>query len=456
MDKLALGFVRCALAIDEHSQLVEAINKASTSGLSSLTDDEKLRVLDFPDPDAQAANISKFTVLSKSELLQRAINAPTELSAGELQLLYRRFWPDRVSAEGKAFRAASSALGSSDAYNRAARELKALREPLYNELEAKGLSSADAEFRRRSLERQAELLKEEKEEAERQLEYARPWVKRMWEEDGSDPFPQGKYWGYAIFYDRSVVNNGRHYDTYISRMNGALDWALNASCCGTILRFRWKMQQLEWPEILERQPTNYTDIDEKLRKFQKLREHFLSIQSHPPEKRKIITPNINGRNSITEVPGALRKGFLRNVFLVVNHECVDSTVGAKSMGGVVDSMWVWAVDPFYEDKSDEEEEASEASHNDGNEDRKESSETSHGGEKYRGFLRVRLQQIVNNFYEVRRFHEHEYSMEKLWEISQTSRNKMFVSVKDEEKNHWLPNRDLGSDIRPPRVIAQGQ
>lgn len=428
MEKMVLGFSRKSRGIDGVDQLVEALNKAATSDLSSLTDDEKRRILDFPDADTQAAAISKITALSKSELLRRAAEAPADLTASELGLLQRRYWPDQTWAEGRARCEAVEAFDTPDGYNEAHEQLTKLRAPLYGEQEEKGLSGADAEFWRRQSEEHAKSLERGREACERLIAKARPWVKRLWEEDGPAPFPQGKSWGYAVFYEPSVVSDPVGYDDYTARRDGALSWARGAIFCGEFLTSRWRTQQLDWPEGLELQPTD--DTDEKSRRitFQKLREHFASIQAHPPEKRVIILPTLGGPNWVTESPGALEDGILRNVFLVMDQGCVSSTVG--TMKGRVDDMWVWAVDPTYEDKLETEEAQPE-------------------GAKYRGFFRVRLQQIVNNFYELRRFHEHEYSMEKLWEISQTSRDQVFISVKDEEKNLWTASRDVGSAMRPP-------
>ncbi len=61
-----------------------------------------------------------------------------------------------------------------------------------------------------------------------------------------------------------------------------------------------------------------------------------------------------------------------------------------SESGTVDDMWVWAVDPDYE--------AGDASKDDQK-------------DKYKGHLQVRLQQLVNNFFDARRFHEDDYSMD---------------------------------------------
>lgn len=63
---------------------------------------------------------------------------------------------------------------------------------------------------------------------------------------------------------------------------------------------------------------------------------------------------------------------------------------------------------------------------------------------------MRLQQLVNNFFDARRFQEDDYSMKALWEAAQNTRNKAFVSVNDAEAGLWKMSRDVGSALRPQR------
>lgn len=103
---------------------------------------------------------------------------------------------------------------------------------------------------------------------------------------------------------------------------------------------------------------------------------------------------------------------------MIDSDCVDSVLLSKP--GSVDDMWVWAVDPDYNQAGDATSPSS-----------KDNLKEEENG--YKGYLRVRLQQLSNNFLNARRFHEDEddYSTKALWEAAQKSRNKAFVSVKDE-------------------------
>ena len=52
---------------------------------------------------------------------------------------------------------------------------------------------------------------------------------------------------------------------------------------------------------------------------------------------------------------------------------------------------------------------------------------------YQGYLRVRLQQLIHNFYVARRWHADNVSLEDLWKAAQKDpHNGAFVSIEDEE------------------------
>lgn len=138
-----------------------------------------------------------------------------------------------------------------------------------------------------------------------------------------------------------------------------------------------------------------------------------------------LRKNFKNIRSQSQEHGVLPDGILRNVFLYIDSDSVDSVMSPPAW---VDDMWVWTIDPDYEAPAT--------------------------FDKYQGYLRVRLQQIVNNFFEYRRFYADQFSMEDLWEAAQT-KNSMFVSVKEEEAGLWEPGRDVGSCLRaqPIRLVS---
>lgn len=109
--------------------------------------------------------------------------------------------------------------------------------------------------------------------------------------------------------------------------------------------------------------------------------------------------------------GALDEGTLSNVFIVVDAACAFSLFEAPD----TDSVWVWAVDPDYNKPLVGEGTSPTLQH------------------RYRGFLRVRSQHLVDKFFEVSKYHEEEYSMAALWEAAQRSLNRAFVSTKTGEQ-----------------------
>jgi len=54
---------------------------------------------------------------------------------------------------------------------------------------------------------------------------------------------------------------------------------------------------------------------------------------------------------------------------------------------------------------------------------------------------------MNNFFDARRFHEGEFSMEALWGMAQREKNQAFVSVRESEQGVWKMNRTVGSALR---------
>ncbi|KAF2146435.1 uncharacterized protein K452DRAFT_282607 [Aplosporella prunicola CBS 121167] len=194
---------------------------------------------------------------------------------------------------------------------------------------------------------------------------------------------KGKAWGFAIFIDPEIDERRR--EDCMCRVGAALLFATGAVGMGETIEAWRQLHSAEWPGNVGNEV-----------KFGSLRKKFREIRDGLPE------------------------GILKNVVLVVDYEVTE--VVLETSRGNVDDMWVWAVDPDY-------------------------TETEGKGDGYEGFLRVRWQQLVNNFFEARRFHEDEFPMEKLWEKAQNSRNQAFVSVKDEEIGLWIMSRSAGSALR---------
>ncbi|KAH0366070.1 hypothetical protein KCU65_g5625, partial [Aureobasidium melanogenum] len=469
--------IKTFTCVVQHTHDADDIVRNATAlldGNSNATDisaHDRLGVLDFPNTVTQEANVAATTSLSKAELLERAASSPSTLSAGESDLLKRRYWLGLTREELTPSLSSAAKRNlyslSPEHLQQATDQLKKVRGMLYDVNEEDALWNAEMEDWRRMMDASKQRKKQE---VESRLPTAQPWVKRLWEEDQAE-----KSWGYAVFRDPKAAN-----EEYEVRKDAVLMSAREAIGCGDTIGARWRLQYLDQPDdlILSQSPDNPTASerpqstssvnilpvhkdrllsdpeisrpkelleddkdqeqakavsenedkrDEKTTseleaKFQVLRQHFRNVRDRTPKRQSTALYPQTDRNE-------LRDGILRNVFLVIDQQCVDSLF---SQTANVDDMWVYAVDPDYTQPTGT-----------------AALETSPS--EYRGYLRVRLQQLVSNFFDARRFHADEFSMEALWRAAQASRNQTFVSVKESEQQLWIFNRFVGSALRPEGV-----
>ena len=136
---------------------------------------------------------------------------------------------------------------------------------------------------------------------------------------------------------------------------------------------------------------------------------------------------------LSDRKGGLTSSTLNNVFLAVDSTCVNSCVQRWSMPskhdrkkmskhtGIVwrDNMRVLAVDPDYPQPNQT------------------------YPEGYKGYLWVRIQQLVDKFFEMRWFHP-EVGLEQLWLAARNSSNEAFASMQPEEakKFSWSTPRNM--------------
>jgi uncharacterized pyridoxamine 5'-phosphate oxidase family protein len=429
------------------NDIINNVNTLSdgTALAGDISDNDRLGILDFPDTVTQEANVAASTSLSKAELLERAASSPSELSVGEYRLLEQRFWLDLTAAEKNAQAAAERTLAvSEENWYKVTDQLKKARAMLYDNNEEAALLNAENEEWRRML---ADLKEDEKREVESRLATAQPWVKQLWDENQAE-----KDWGYAVFCDPEAAN-----EEYESKRDGALFNARTATGCGDAIGSRCRLQYLDWPDNPTLKQTSHHDTarerpelvqndpepgrvklvtisndtkdiyttSELEARFQVLRHHFIDLRDRPSKRQKTATATQTDR-------GALRDGILRNVFLVIDQQCVESLLSRMPN---VDDAWVYAVDPDYIQPTDTAAESTQPN-------------------QYRGYLRVRLQQLVNNFFDARRFHEDEFPMSALWRAAQSSRHHAFVSVKESEQQLWTTSRLVGSALRPEATVSR--
>lgn len=221
------------------------------------------------------------------------------------------------------------------------------------------------------------------------------WVRRLL--SGTTTSMPKACWGYAIYYDSDA---GADDEDFQVRVTASLQWARDASAVAKNVQGNWTLHRMGWPAA--------GGPDEHKRGlFERLRRDFQTVRESLPE------------------------GILQNVFLVMDRDSVHSVLHGPKGGHVCDDMWVWAVDPEYP-----------------GDDKQEARQDTEQEAAYPGYLRVRLQQLVNNFYAARRPDQgNTVPLETLWACAQESYQGAFVSVREEDFQKWVPNRDVGSCLR---------
>ncbi|KAI1852625.1 hypothetical protein JX266_002166 [Neoarthrinium moseri] len=414
MEHIIKTFMRVLRKMDDADTLIAQFPELERIALSepaAITDQDRRRLLDLPELDIQTANLAAVTELDKAQLLERAAKSPDALTDAEIDLLWHRFWHDVTDDEALAAEKACEAIGH-DEWDELADRLARAREPLYEEHELVAFQNAPKELTWRIT---ADFRARRQKELERALGNAAQWIVRIWEEDLRDR--PGARCGYATFLDPSVKAEmgAEDYDDYDCRADGALLWAKMSIRGADAINPRWLMQRLEWPtDLVTSGETAEEGREDLTTTFQRLRESFRSVRDRPPKE------------ALSAKGSGLVEGLLRNVFLVVDRDAVKSV---SKHTRSVDDMWVWAIDPDFEPNTTP------------------SSGEGVKSDRYQGYMRVRLQQLVKNFYEMRRWHADEFSMQALWEAAQLSRDQLFVSVHEDEAKQWTLSRDVGSAIR---------
>lgn len=306
METIIPSFMRVQHGFTTAQRVTALIERVTTSGHADFTPTDRLDVIDLPDIDVVASNISSATTLSRSALVNRAIELPELLTEAELDLLLDRYWLHISGPESKFMVNPSlQLLQASQDHNSATLDrLRLLRKPLYdNPNEEQALAGAIVELKRRD-------------DAEAALRYGKylqaattafkgpDWARRLLEEEkGAKP------WGFARYVDPSVTT---HFDLehYFARTDALLTFAKTNVRYGKLLSSNFYVQKLDWPGS---GPTAYgsaayvtqhmrsheqQEFDEKdaarvylaskqpddikalTRKFKLLREQFTSIRDH--------------------------------------------------------------------------------------------------------------------------------------------------------------------------------
>ncbi|KAF2717773.1 hypothetical protein K431DRAFT_232391, partial [Polychaeton citri CBS 116435] len=291
---------------------------------------------------------------------------------------------------------------------------------------------------------------------------AQPWVRRFVED-----YQDGSPWGYAIFEDPTIDEEVM--EECMCRIDTLL-WFAKDTVFGRgheeFPRFKWEV--LDWPEggdegdgddqqgdgerpaeedgngdggeddvdaeddagegtekeVVDDNQEGEDEDDEDdadielVRELPSLRTHFKWVCERAKKRRK-------AHESLDVDRSGISHGLVRNVFLVIDQDAIDSIVAISPMA---DLAWVWAIDPDYIGDV--------------------VSMTRNGlKDEYYGYMRVRVQQLVNNFWDTRRYHEDDLPLPVLWEAAKQSHNFAFVSVDPQEAQMLGGSMNSGSALR---------
>ncbi|KAJ5110900.1 hypothetical protein N7532_001435 [Penicillium argentinense] len=412
MEHLFPAFVRVLRNLDDADGLL-AIFQEFENNPSALSAEDRTRLLDFPDLATQVANIAATapTTLNKQDFLRKAAESPRDLTSSEINLLKRRYWGKLTFDENEAFEDALDTLAGVSYKHRTEtlERLQNFQSHLYEQYEAKAIANASDEEVRR-VDEITEARKQE--DLDIMLQKGQPWLRQLWQED------QGKKpWGYAIFENPQwKAENPDRWESYDRKSSHSRHMAFSAIASGVTIQARYSIEPLDWPSKAPTDDESFPVI------LSELRKQFNYLRSYPPKKGIADLLNELSWGTINSMPEGLTEGTLRNVFLYLDGNAAASVLDNR----LADDFWIWAVDPDYVVDTE--------------------NQSSSG---YKGYLRVRLQQLINNFYVARRWHADEISMEDLWKAAQKDpHNGSFVSMEDEEIFSQDSTWEVATAVRP--------
>lgn len=102
MEHLVKTLYRVASDLDTPEATLASITALSEPTSSPLTDQNRRRVLDSPEPDQESTAITASPSPTKPELLRRTISSPQGLTDLEINLLKHRYWAEPPRRASKA------------------------------------------------------------------------------------------------------------------------------------------------------------------------------------------------------------------------------------------------------------------------------------------------------------------------------------------------------------------
>lgn len=444
---IVLGtFKRVTRGLTPKGGIVEtfrSLRRGEYDDLDALEETHRRQLLDLPNLDDEDDMRGRVTSLSRQELLAKAAGDPVNLTDAELKFLSSRTWGSETSEEFAATDEAISAVcdieqaGPDDPspYDMVLQQILTLQKPLFKDNEEEAFSNAETE-RWERIGRASRAS--QKVRAENALDRALPWVRQRYDYHETHP---GHVWGYVCFKDAWMQSlTEQEAEEFDVRMSAVLQYInTNTGVMGSLSQL-WRLPYVNGPAQGKLFATDdeafsdglggerLADIEESIESTRRI---FRSLRTQAGDQ----TSTQDGQSGVK----LLEPGMLESTFLVVDETCYKSVVSDGHGPRLVDDMFILAVDADYT--------ASDTRTLDGNNTKAQ----------YRGYMRVRLQQIVNRFFALRWLRADTAHMGDLWQAAQNTRNQAFASLDMEEASNFLPSAISGSlnDVEPDPVGPGG-
>ncbi|KAM0705269.1 hypothetical protein Q7P35_008059 [Cladosporium inversicolor] len=190
METIIPSFLRVQRGLTTAHKVASLIERVSISGHADFTPSDRLALIDLPNTEDVASNISSVTALSRQAVVNRAVESPELLTEAELDLLWDRYWLHITGPEGKLLANASVQLMQVSREHESAtmEQLRLLREPLHGDMnEEQALAGAVVELKRRD-DAEAALRHEKNLQAATTAFKGPDWARRLLEEEkGAKP-----------------------------------------------------------------------------------------------------------------------------------------------------------------------------------------------------------------------------------------------------------------------------
>ncbi|KAK5797551.1 hypothetical protein VI817_003842 [Penicillium citrinum] len=364
MEHLLSSFVRVLRKLDDVDDLLAIFQEFENYPLALSTEDR---------------------TLSKQDLLKKAALSPRNLTWPEIDVLKNRYWGRVTSEENMVFCTALDKLAqvseehSTETFNR----LRVFQSRLYNEHEAKAIENVSEEEGRYIDDMQED---EDQTELERMIQEGQLWLQKSWEE-----YHREKLWDYAIFENPEwKVENPDIWEFYERKSEYSRRMAFSAIVSTIKIESIYLVPSLDWSSKVSTEDESFSVISRELWKQFK----YLRLYSLKKNTTEFAFDIGSLQKRFTE---GLIEGILQNVFLYLDRNAAESV----TKNHFANDFWIWTVDPEYEEDGEDQ-------------------------SGYKGYLYIRLQQFIHNFYIARHWHVNKIAAQK------DPYNQLFILL-DEEK-----------------------